>query len=87
MSVNMSHNRDLFADTLLNQKRDTQMAPLCTPLITSQQCLFLIGTKITEHVWLNLPANESEEMSVCYIRIVELTVPTYICSNDMLVSE
>lgn len=32
MSVNMSHNRDMFTDTLPSPKRDTQMAPLSTLL-------------------------------------------------------
>lgn len=62
MSVNMSHNRDMFTDTLPSPKRDTQMAPLSTlSCIASPQCLFLMGIRSTKHIWLNLAQNEFEK--------------------------
>ena len=52
MSVNMSHNGDLFTDTLPNQKETHRWYLSALPCITSQRCLFLMGIRSTERVWL-----------------------------------
>lgn len=52
MSVNMSHNGDLFTDTLPNQKETHRWYLSALSCITSQRCLFLMGIRSTERVWL-----------------------------------
>ena len=52
MSVNMSHNGDLFTHTLPNQKETHRWYLSALSCITSQRCLFLMGIRSTERVWL-----------------------------------
>lgn len=57
MSVNMSHNRDLFTDTLPNQKETHRWHLPALSRVASQRRLFVMGVRSTERVWSNLAAN------------------------------
>lgn len=67
MSVNMSHNRGLFTDTLLYQKETHRWHLSALACMASQQCLFLMGIRNTRRGCFNLSASSLEKTRACQI--------------------